>query len=85
MTAGASAPDHLVREVIAAVDPVDGFELFHLTEEGEYFPLPRQLRGFLAALSAAVAIGYTARSSADEGPLDRDRDLTATDALEVIR
>ncbi len=84
VTAGASAPDHLVREVIDRLNPIEGFELFHLTEEGEYFPLPRQLRGFLRALSAAVAIGYTARPSDADGPLDRDRELTATDALDAL-
>ena len=84
VTAGASAPDYLVCEVIDRIDPIDGFELFQLTEEGEYFPLPRQLRSFLAALSAAVAIGYTARPAVDPGPLDNDRSLTATDALDAL-
>ena len=84
VTAGASAPDHLVRQVINRIDPIDGFDIFQLIEEGEYFPLPRQLRAFLSALSAAVAIGYTARPSDSEGPLDTDRSITATDALEVL-
>ena len=84
VTAGASAPDHLVREVIDHLSPTDGFELFQLTEEGEYFPLPRQLRAFLSALSAAVAVGYTARQAALSGPLDHDRDITATDALDAL-
>ena len=84
VTAGASAPDHLVREVIDHLDPEDGFELFTATDEDEYFPLPRQLRSFLSALSAAVALGYTARPSELTGPLDRDRQLTATDALEAL-
>lgn len=84
VTAGASAPDHLVREVIERLAPADGFELFHLTEEGEYFPLPRQLRSFLAALSAAVAVGFTAKPNDDQGPLDTDRSITATDALDAL-
>lgn len=84
VTAGASAPDHLVRSVIDHLDPTDGFELFQILEEGEYFPLPRQLRAFLGALSAAVAIGYTARPSETRGPLDEDRQLTATHALDTL-
>ena len=84
LTAGASAPDHLVREVIDRLDPTDGYELFQLTQEGEYFPLPRQLRAFLNALSAAVALGYTARPSQLAGPLDRDREITATEALDSL-
>ena len=84
VTAGASAPDHLVREVIDRLNPRDGFELFRTTEEAEYFPLPRQLRSFLGALSAAVAIGYTAHTSEVLGPLDLDRQITATDAIDAL-
>jgi 4-hydroxy-3-methylbut-2-enyl diphosphate reductase len=84
VTAGASAPDHLVREVIERIDPIDGFELLHLIEETEYFPLPRQLRSFLAALTSAVAVGFTARSHNPNSPLAGDRDLTATDALDAL-
>ncbi|HSG79879.1 MAG TPA: 4-hydroxy-3-methylbut-2-enyl diphosphate reductase, partial [Acidimicrobiia bacterium] len=47
VTAGASAPDQSVRAVIDRVGPADGVELVSVTEEGEYFPLPPQLRGFL--------------------------------------
>jgi 4-hydroxy-3-methylbut-2-enyl diphosphate reductase len=85
LTAGASAPDHLVQEVIDRIDPVDGFELLRVTDEEEYFPLPRQLRGFLAALQAAVEAGFTARRPGREGLLENDRDWTATEALQLVR
>ncbi|HSL26799.1 MAG TPA: 4-hydroxy-3-methylbut-2-enyl diphosphate reductase, partial [Acidimicrobiia bacterium] len=42
LTAGASAPDHLVTEVIDRLAPRLGFELLSVTEEEEYVPLPPQ-------------------------------------------
>jgi len=44
VTAGASAPEDLVHAVIARLDPVEGIETVHVTEEDEYFPPPRELR-----------------------------------------
>ena len=85
LTAGASAPDHLVQEVIDRIEPADGFELFSVTDEEEYFPLPRQLRGFLTALQAAVEGGFTARNPGRPGLLEHDRNWTATEALQLVR
>lgn len=84
VTAGASAPDHLVQEVIDRVDPELGFELWQSTTEAEYFPLPPQLRNFVTTLSALVEAGVTARPSEEPGWLDRDREWTATEALGLI-
>ncbi len=83
VTAGASAPDHLVQQVIERVDPTLGFELFSVTEEEEYFPLPRQLRAFVTTLQALVEASVTARP-AGPGPLEKDRDWTATEALDLV-
>lgn len=84
VTAGASAPDHLVQEVIERVDPALGFEIWHTTEEAEYFPLPPQLRSFVTTLTELVEAGVTARPSSDPGWLERDREWTATEALDLI-
>ena len=84
LTAGASAPDHLVQEVIDRLDPNDGFELWRVTEEGEYFPLPPQLRAFVTTLVALVEAGVTARQPGGASWLERDREWTATEALELI-
>jgi len=81
VTAGASAPDHLVQEVIDRLAPHQGVELTSVTREGEYFPLPPQLRSFLLTLQALVEAGFTARERGAEGLLQRDRDFTATEAL----
>lgn len=84
LTAGASAPDHLVQEVIEALAPTEGFELWHTTEEAEYFPLPPQLRAFVGTLAALVEAGVTAQAPRESGWLERDRDWTATEALNLI-
>lgn len=84
LTAGASAPDHLVQQVIDRLNPIDGFELWSATEEQEYFPLPPQLRSFVTTLQQLVEASVTASVKGGEGWLERDRDWTATEALELI-
>ena len=83
VTAGASAPDHLVQEVIDRVAPRLGFELFRVTDEEEYFPLPRQLRAFVSTLQTLVEASVGA-PPAGAGPLERDREWSATEALELV-
>ncbi len=84
LTAGASAPDHLVQEVIDRVAPSQGFELWSAIEEQEYFPLPPQLRSFVTTLQTLVEAGVTARRPGEEGWLQQDRAWTATEALDVV-
>jgi 4-hydroxy-3-methylbut-2-enyl diphosphate reductase len=84
LTAGASAPDHLVQEVIDRLAPSQGFELWRVTEEGEYFPLPPQLRAFVSTLQTLVEAGVTASKPGGESWLERDREWTATEALDLI-
>ncbi len=83
LTAGASAPDHLVTDVIDRLAPIHGFELLTVTDEEEYFPLPPQLRSFVTTLQHLVEGGFGARSS-EAGLLERDREWTATEALNLI-
>jgi 4-hydroxy-3-methylbut-2-enyl diphosphate reductase len=56
VTAGASAPDELVDEVIASLNPTHGVEVVHYTAEEEYFPPPPELRDFLRSLSALLKV-----------------------------
>jgi 4-hydroxy-3-methylbut-2-en-1-yl diphosphate reductase len=84
VTAGASAPDHPVQEVIDRLAPTRGFELWSTTEEEEYFPLPPQLRAFVSTLQTLVEAGVTASSPGGESWLERDRGWTATEALDLI-
>lgn len=84
VTAGASAPDAAVRAVIAAVAPAGGVEVVRVTDEGEYFPPPPRLRGFIESLQAAVEGGVACRRPGQPGPLDEDRVWDATHALELL-
>jgi 4-hydroxy-3-methylbut-2-enyl diphosphate reductase len=84
VTAGASAPDQRVRDVIAAVDPDGGVELVRVTDEDEYFPLPPQLRRFMQTLSLMVEGGFACRTPGRAGPIENDRDFSATEALSLL-
>ena len=82
VTAGASAPEDLVRAVIERLDPAEGVTEVEVTDEDEYFPPPRNLRDLLAAidLAATVTLGG---SVADRAPLG-DRDIDASHVLECL-
>ncbi len=79
VTAGASAPEQLVREVLERLAPTNGIELVRVTEEDEYFPPPRNIRELQAAIesSATVLLGGGVLSS----PKMDDRSLSASAVL----
>ena len=79
VTAGASAPEQLVREVLERLAPTNGIELVRVTEEDEYFPPPRNIRELQAAIesSATVLLGGGVLSSLK---MD-DRSLSASAVL----
>ncbi len=56
VTAGASAPDVLVADVIAALAPREGVTPVAVTEEDEYFPPPPELRELLRAVAGALSV-----------------------------
>jgi 4-hydroxy-3-methylbut-2-en-1-yl diphosphate reductase len=82
VTAGASAPEDLVRDVIARLAPAQGVEEVRVTEEDEYFPQPRELRDLLAGIDAvgSLTLGGPPPSAA----LADDRQLAASDVLEAL-
>ena len=84
VTAGASAPDQRVREVIAAVAPRDGVAILSLTDEDEYFPLPPTLRRFVKTLQAVVEAGFAVKNQNQPGPIEQDPDYSATGALDLL-
>ncbi|MEO5975130.1 MAG: 4-hydroxy-3-methylbut-2-enyl diphosphate reductase [Ilumatobacteraceae bacterium] len=66
ITAGASAPEQLVTEVIARLAPLRGVEEVRITTEDEYFPAPRNIRELQSAIELATTItlgGTVARGS----------------------
>jgi 4-hydroxy-3-methylbut-2-enyl diphosphate reductase len=84
VTAGASAPDRSVQDVILALAARKGVEVVSLTGEDEYFPPPPQLRALLGALQAVVEGGWAARPRRRRGPLEDDRSWDAARALELL-
>ena len=99
VTAGASAPDELVTAVVRALDPAEGVEEVHVTDEDEYFPPPPELRDLLRALAGALTLGLGAPADAPgsggvitatgEGapvssPFAADRLVSAADVLAAL-
>ncbi|MGH9292498.1 MAG: 4-hydroxy-3-methylbut-2-enyl diphosphate reductase [Acidimicrobiales bacterium] len=80
VTAGASAPEWLVQEIVDALAPSGGIELVHVTEEDEYFPPPPGLRDLLKAAASAAAV-TAGVAPALVAPTASDRGASATDLL----
>ncbi|HLX78667.1 MAG TPA: 4-hydroxy-3-methylbut-2-enyl diphosphate reductase [Acidimicrobiales bacterium] len=80
VTAGASAPEWLVDEVITRLEPRDGVEVVRAVEEQEYFPPPPELRDLLRAVwtAASVALG---QPPSGEPPAAEDRLVPAARML----
>jgi 4-hydroxy-3-methylbut-2-enyl diphosphate reductase len=80
VTAGASAPEWLVDEVLAALAPTEGIEVVHVVAEDEYFPPPPELRDLLkaASLAASLLLGVAPE---ELSPTAGDRAMGAADVL----
>ncbi|MDQ3643391.1 MAG: 4-hydroxy-3-methylbut-2-enyl diphosphate reductase [Actinomycetota bacterium] len=83
VTAGASAPEELVRAVIARLDPAQGVEEVTVTTEDEYFPPPRELRELLSALDAVASVTLGAAPPSRSAFSD-DRQRAASDVLDAL-
>ena len=82
VTAGASAPEDLVRGVIERLAPARGVEEVTVIDEDEYFPPPRNLRDLLAAVEAAAIVALGSGAT-DREPLN-DRSINASDLLDQL-
>lgn len=80
VTAGASAPERLVQEVIAALAPEGGVEVVPVVEEDEYFPPPPELRDVLRALWHATALVHGV-APLGQTPAAEDRNVAAVTML----
>ncbi len=78
LTAGASAPEELVTEVLAKLAPGKGSEEIHVTDEKEYFPPPRHLRELLKVVTGFASVTLGAEPSDD---LSADRRVAASQVL----
>ena len=82
VTAGASAPEELVRGVIDRLAPIHGVREVTVIDEDEYFPPPRNLRELLAAVEAAAIVSLGSQAE-DREPLN-DRSIRASDLLDRL-
>ena len=80
VTAGASAPESIVNEILAALDPVEGIDVRSVTVEDEYFPPPPELRELLRALAALVDLALVSPSTSSFDA-QTDREFTAAQVL----
>ena len=82
VTAGASAPEELVDEIIAFLAPAQGVQVMRVTDEDEYFPPPRNIRELQSAIGVAAA-GLLGGPPAAGAQFD-DRALAASDVLAAL-
>ena len=78
VTAGASAPDEVVAEVIKTLNPSDGVHNIKHTQEDEYFPPPRNIRNLLGAIDNFAKLGFAAPSQSINFT---DKEIGASDVL----
>ncbi|MET0661831.1 MAG: 4-hydroxy-3-methylbut-2-enyl diphosphate reductase [Ilumatobacteraceae bacterium] len=82
VTAGASAPEELVAEVLEFLHPVNGVELVRITDEDEYFPPPRNIRDLQLSIETASTV-MLGGSLLDRPGMD-DRSVGASDVLTAL-
>ena len=83
VTAGASAPEELVEDVIARLAPTRGVTLVDVLSEDEYFPPPPELRKVLDAVGALLSVSL-AGPFAGTSVLVDDRTVQAVDVLDTL-
>jgi 4-hydroxy-3-methylbut-2-en-1-yl diphosphate reductase len=80
VTAGASAPEELVDEVLALLAPRHGIELVRVTDE--YFPPPRNIRELQTSIESAATTMLG--GSLLTRPAVEDRTVAASDVLTAL-
>ena len=83
ITAGASAPDHIVKEITEHLNP-NNLEFYIDTTEEEYFPLPKELRSNITALSKLLKNMFPKNSKEALNGISKDRSWSATEALSSL-
>jgi 4-hydroxy-3-methylbut-2-enyl diphosphate reductase len=80
VTAGASAPESLVNEVLERLNARDGVYVNPVTIEDEYFPPPPELRELLRSLESLIGLSFCGLLPHDDVG-SRDRDFSAAAVL----
>ncbi len=84
ITAGASAPDHLVFNIINELKAKQIVEFNH-KNESEYFPLPKELRNNVKLISSFLEIFNQSNLTPNKKyGISNDRDWSATEALSSL-
>jgi len=83
ITAGASAPDHIVQEIITRLNPKNT-EHFENTDEKEYFPLPKELRSNISAISNFLLNIFPENNVEPIKSVNKDKLWNATEALSSL-
>ena len=82
VTAGASAPEELVAQIISKLAPINGVSEVRIAQEDEYFPPPRHIRQLQVAIETTVTTmlggSLGARKIVD------DRKLAASSVLALL-
>ncbi len=81
LTAGASAPEELISEVLDRLAPADGIEEISFTDEDEYFPPPRNLRDLIEASGSLASFSLGGPPSPTSMV---DRNVAASDVLDDL-
>ena len=80
ITAGASAPEHIVNEISNFLKPKN-FEYYIDTDEDEYFPLPKELRANISSLSRLLVSMFPSNKIEAKNSVSKDKSWSATEAL----
>ena len=83
ITAGASAPDHIVKEISEYLNP-NNLEFFIDTTEEEYFPLPKELRSNITSLSKLLKNMFPKNDKDALNGISNDKSWSATEALSSL-
>jgi len=83
ITAGASAPDHMVENLVNYINPIN-IELYIDKDETEYFPLPVELRNHIKNLSNFVSSMFPNNNVESQHGIKNDKFWTATEALSAL-
>ena len=83
ITAGASAPEHIVNEISNFLNP-ENLEYYIDTEEEEYFPLPKELRSNISSLTGLLTTMFPMNDVEPVNSISKDKSWSATEALSSL-
>ena len=83
ITAGASAPDHIVKEITEHLNP-NNLEFYIDTTEEEYFPLPKELRRNITGISKLLKNMFPKNDKDALNGISKDKSWSATEALSSL-